>query len=210
MVNYDMAEQMSLSSTPYDKGVNEFIKSGFTAVKSNKVLPPRVGESPVSFECEVMQVIELGQEGGAGNLVIAKIVEIHIHDQYLDTDGKIDATRLDLIGRMGGNWYCRASGGALFEVAKPLKIKGIGVDSLPSSIRNSEILTGNDLGKLANIEKLPSQEEIEKAKETPDLKAIINKYEGEALKEQIHVYAQHLLDKGEVAAALKTLFAFAK
>ena len=160
IVNYPIVQQMSLSSTAYDKGIDEFIKSGLTPIPSELVKPARVKESPVQLECKVREVVELGDEGGSGNLIIAEVVLMHIDDEMLDKDGAIDQTKIDLVGRMGGNYYVRAKGDALFEVPKPIRQKGIGVDQIPEKIRNSSILSGNDLGMLGNVEKLPSEEEI--------------------------------------------------
>ena len=159
VVNHKMAEQMSLSSTAYDKGVNEFVKAGFTEVPSVKVKPPRVGEAPVSFECSVLEVVELAQTPGAGNLIIAQVDMIHINDAYL-TDDILDTEKLDLVGRMGGNWYIRAIKESLFEIPKPIRTHGIGVDALPKGIRESDVLTGNNLGRLGNLEQLPSPQDI--------------------------------------------------
>lgn len=161
MVSYAMVEQMSLSSTEYDKGVNEFVKAGFTPIASETIAPPRVLESPAQFECKVTQIIETGTEGGAGNLIICEVTKMHINKAVLDKDGKIDPHLIDLVARMGGNYYCRASGDSVFEVAKPLSTKGIGVDALPEAIKNSKFLSGNTLGKLGNVEKQPTIEEIE-------------------------------------------------
>jgi len=171
IVNYPIVEQMSLSSTAYTKGVNEFEKAGFTQVASSEVSPPRVGESPVSLECRVTSVNELGNQGGAGNLIICEVVMVHINEDYL-TEGKLDTTKLDLVGRMGESWYVRANPEAIFEIPKPLRTKGIGIDHLPKSIRVSKVLTGNQLARLGNVEALPSQEEIIKAKslDTTDTK----------------------------------------
>lgn len=160
VVNYTMVEQMSLASTEYEKGVNEFIKAGFTPVASQLVKPPRVGESPVAFECKVNDIIELGNEGGAGSLVIAEVVMVHINDEFLNEKGRLDTLRLDLVARMGENWYARASGDALFEIPKPVSSIGIGVDNLPEHVRNSKVLTGNNLGRLGTLERLPNEEEI--------------------------------------------------
>jgi len=160
IVNHSIVEQMSLSSTEYDEGVNEFVKAGLTEVKSEKVTPPRVKESPVSFECKVNEIIELGQEGGAGNLVICEVVMIHINDQILDDQQFIDPYKIDLVARMGGNWYSRINGDAIFEIPKPTRNKGVGVDALPHSVQNSNFLTGNNLGRLGNIEILPTEEEV--------------------------------------------------
>ncbi|MGV8994953.1 MAG: flavin reductase family protein [Flavobacterium sp.] len=159
IVNYAMVQQVSLSSTEYADGVNEFDKAGFTMLPSDIVKPFRVAEAPVQFECKVQQVIAMGDGGGAGNLVVCEVVKVHVSKDVLDADGKIDQHKIDLVSRLGGNWYSRANAG-LFEVAKPLTTLGIGVDQIPMEIRNSEILDGNDLGKLGNIEVLPTQEEI--------------------------------------------------
>ena len=154
IVNYDIVQQMSLSSTEYGKGVNEFEKAGLTPLPSQTIKPPRVAESPVQFECRVNEVISLGTEGGAGNLVICEVLKMHINEAVLDPDGKIDPVKLDAVSRMGGNWYGRAKQG-MFEVPKPLSRLGIGFDQLPEAIRTSKLLTGNDLAKLANVEVLP-------------------------------------------------------
>ena len=159
MVNYQMVEQMSLSSTEYPEGVNEFIKAGFAMIPSEVVKPFRVGESPVQLECKVNQIISLGSEGGAGNLVICEVIKIHISEKILNENGVIDQNKIDLVSRLGGNWYSRSNKG-LFEVEKPLSTLGIGVDSIPEFIKNSIVFDGNDLGKLGNVEALPTEEEI--------------------------------------------------
>ena len=156
IVNYSMVQQASLASVEYPKGVNEFIKAGFTQVPSTMVKPPRVGESPASFECKVLDVIKTGDQGAAGNLVICEVLLAHVKDEILDSEGRIDPFKLDAVARMGGDWYCRAQGDALFTVPKPLDKIGIGIDQLPAEIRNSKILTGNDLGMLGNIESIPT------------------------------------------------------
>jgi flavin reductase (DIM6/NTAB) family NADH-FMN oxidoreductase RutF len=154
IVNYDIVQQMSLSSTEYAQGVNEFEKAGLTPLASETIQPPRVAESPVQFECKVNEVISLGTEGGAGNLVICEVLKMHIDEAILDADGKIDPVKLDAVSRMGGNWYGRAKEG-LFEVPKPLSTLGIGFDQLPTVVSTSKFLTGNDLAMLANVEVLP-------------------------------------------------------
>ncbi len=159
VVNYDIVQQTSLSSSEYPDGVNEFIKAGFTAIPSVLVKPYRVAQSPVQFECKVNEIISLGTQGGAGNLVICEIVKMHISESVLDENGNIDPVKIDLVSRMGGNWYSRANQG-LFEVAKPITTLGIGVDQIPNYIKESPIFDGNDLGKLGNIEALPTTEEI--------------------------------------------------
>ncbi len=171
IVNYDIVQQMSLSSTEYDAGVDEFVKSGLTAVKSDLVQPPRVEESPAAFECKVKEIVELGQEGGAGNLIICEVVKVHIKDEVLTDDQKIDPFKIDTVARMGGNWYCRSKD-AMFEVPKPLTSLGVGVDALPEHARNSHVLTGNDLGKLGNVERVPERDEViafAKAEQLPAL-----------------------------------------
>lgn len=194
IVSHTMVQQMSLTSTEYAKGVNEFTKAGFTEVASQKVKPPRVGEAPVQFECKVKEVIALGSEGGAGNLIIAEVVQLHIDESILDADGKIDPVKIDTVARLGGNWYSRAKAG-LFEVEKPHRTLGIGVDALPESIRLSKVLTGNDLGMLGNVELLPTAEEISEFISTTKMGA----------SEEIHKRAQGLLAEGNTEEALKLL-----
>lgn len=193
MVSYSMVEQMSLSSTEYDKGINEFTKAGFTPIASEIISPPRVLESPAQFECEVTQIIETGQEGGAGNLIICEVKKMHINKAVLDKEGKIDPQLIDLVARMGGNYYCRASGDAVFEVAKPLSSKGIGVDALPYKIKSSKFLSGNTLGKLGNVEKMPTIEELKISKDV---------FENE---EAQHKTAEKLAQKGNVMEAWAVL-----
>lgn len=159
VVNYDIVQQVSLSSTEYPDGVNEFIKSGLTPIPSDIVKPHRVAESPVQLECKVNQIIALGTEGGAGNLIICEIVKLHINEEIFDDNGVISPEKIDLVSRLGGNWYSRSRDG-LFEVEKPLATLGIGVDAIPNFIKESAIFNGNDLGKLGNIETIPTEEEI--------------------------------------------------
>ena len=196
VVNHKMAEQMSLSSTSYEKGVNEFVKAGFTEVPSVKVKPPRVGEAPVSFECTVLEVVELAQTPGAGNLIIAQVDMIHINDDYL-TDDVLDTEKLDLMGRMGGNWYIRAIKESLFEIPKPIRTHGIGVDALPKGIRESDILTGNNLGRLGNLEQLPSQKDIKTIVEVAGIQ--------DKSKTELHTLAKQLLDDGNTEKAMAYL-----
>ena len=203
IVNYDMVQQMSLSSTEYPAGVNEFLKSGLTEVASDIVKPPRVQEAPVQFECKVNDVIALGNQGGAGNLIIAEVVKLHIKETILDADGKIDANKIDAVARMGGNWYNRSREG-MFEVIKPIKTRGIGVDALPISIKNSTILTGNDLGILGNSERIPTTNEV---KEYLSLKVEKSFDIQTRTKENIHKQAQDMLQKGTVLDAFKLLLA---
>lgn len=154
-VNFDMVQQVSLSSTEYEEGVNEFLKTGLTMKPADLVKPPLIMESPVNMECKVLEVKALGTEGGAGNLVICEVVKIHVDEKYLNENGVLDQTKLNLVSRLGGNWYGKTSAETLFEVPKPLVTKGIGYDQLPDSIKHSKIFTGNDLGMLANVEILP-------------------------------------------------------
>ena len=155
MVNYAIVQQMSLSSCEYPKGVSEFEKSGLTPIASELVKPFRVKESPVQFECKVLEVKETGTEGGAGNLIICEVLMMHINDDVLNEHQQIDPHKIDLVARMGGDYYCRASGNAVFEVAKPNMNLGIGIDALPEHIKHSHILTGNHLGQLANSTSIP-------------------------------------------------------
>lgn len=206
MVSYDMVQQMSLSSTEYEKGVNEFVKAGFTEGKSKQVKPPFVKEAPVSFECKVMEVKSLGDQGGAGQLVICEILLMHINEAVLGGDGKIDPQKIDHVGRMGGNWYVRASGESIFEVAKPLTTRGIGVDQLPDHIRLSSILTGNHLGMLGNVEAIPSEQEVEDFKGEPEVRAILDSFDDEEnIQLELHKLAVGLLNEGELDTAWKVL-----
>ena len=209
VVNFDMVQQTSLASTEYAEGVNEFEKAGFTALASDMVAPFRVKESPVHFECKVREVIELGQEGGAGNLVICEVLKMHIKESVLDENGIIDQQKIDTVGRMGGDYYFRASGSALFEVAKPLRTLGIGVDQIPDDIRNSTVLTGNDLGKLGNVETLPDETTVNEYRLT-ELSDIFVEWEDqpEKLEQRLHQLAHDLLDEGQVENAWKTLLSF--
>jgi len=209
VVNYDLVEQMSLSSTEYGAGVDEFIKAGLTPVPSELIQPFRVKESPVQFECKVKEVVELGQEGGAGNLIICEIVMIHIDESILDDDGRIDQHKIDLVGRLGGNWYVRASGNALFEIAKPLTSLGIGVDQIPKDIRLSTVLTGNNLGQLGNVEQLPNETDVNEFRLT-ELSDLFIEFENDSklLEIELHKKAQEYLSLGLVDKAWLTLLSF--
>jgi flavin reductase (DIM6/NTAB) family NADH-FMN oxidoreductase RutF len=205
-VSHSMVEQTSLSSTEYARGINEFTKAGFTQVASTHVAPPRVAEAPVALECRVNEVVALGDGPGAGNLVICEVISIHINDQVLDDEGRLDQDRLDLVGRLGGDWYVRAHGDALFEVEKPLATKGIGVDALPRSVRLSTVLTGNDLGKLGNVELLPLQSDVEEFMQHHRIQTIFRQYADPIeRREALHQYAKEQLDKGKVHKAWKAL-----
>lgn len=205
-VNYPMVEQMSLASTEYDRGVNEFIKSGLTPIDCVKVRPPRVKESPVSFECVVDNIVELGDEGGAGNLIISRVVYIHIDNKYLDGNNLLDTKKLDAVARMGGNWYTKVTEQSLFEIPKPIRTKGIGVDQLPKHIFETNILSANDLGRLGNAEKTPSEEDLHHFKKLPGIAKILKMRTKEAKIAQLHKTARSYLQKGNMDFALKTLF----
>lgn len=209
VVNYDIVHQMSLASSPYAPGVNEFEKAGFTALKSDNVKPFRVAESPVQFECKVNEVIELGTEGGAGNLIICEVLKIHIHDEVLDSNGMIDQQKIDLVARMGGDWYSRANAESMFEITKPISTCGIGFDALPIDIKSSKILSGNNLGHLAGIEKIPDETNVNEYKllELSDLFVSLED-NPLALEEELHKRAQSLLDENKLEEAWLTLLSF--
>jgi flavin reductase (DIM6/NTAB) family NADH-FMN oxidoreductase RutF len=205
VVNYDLVEQASLASTEYDKGVNEFTKAGMTALPSLKVRPPRVAESPVAFECEVKQIIALGSGNGAGNLIVCEVLLAHCKEDIFDNNGKINPHKIDLVARMGEDYYCRASGNAVFEVTKPLQRKGIGIDAIPFGIRNSNILTGNHLGRLGNTEKLPERMAIQAIKRLPEILEIYSTYPLAERIDALHHLASVWLEKGRVEDAWKVL-----
>lgn len=184
-VNFPIVQQISLASTEYEYGVNEFIKSGLTMKDADLVQPKLIEECPVNFECEVLEVKSLGDQGGAGNLVICEVKKIHIREEYLNEEGNLDQAKLDMVARLGGNWYSRNNDNNLFEVPKPLVTKGIGFDLLPDSIKYSKVFTGNDLGMLANVEVLPSE----------------NCHDDK----NIHVEAQKLLLESKIEEAWKVL-----
>ena len=197
MVNYDIVQQMSLSSTEYPEGINEFEKAGFSMLPSDKIKPFRVAESPVQFECKVQDVVFTGTEGGAGNLIICEVVKIHISETVLDEKGAIDQYKIDLVARAGGSYYSRARDG-FFEIAKPLSTLGIGIDAMEASIRNSSVLTGNNLGMLGNIAELPNKTSVDNfAKEHPQFIGL------ETTKK--HTFAQEFLIKKDVESAWKVL-----
>ena len=201
VVNYDLVHQMSLSSTEYPEGVNEFDKAGLTMLASSEVRPFRVAEAPVQFECKVNEVIKLGKDGGAGNLIICEVVKLHISKDVLNADDSINQEKLDLVARAGGSYYTRANKG-FFEIPKPLSTLGIGVDKMPDVVKNSMILTGNDLGMLGNVEQFPTEEEIKAfisdiSERYPDIK--------DASHRKKHKIAQNYLSFGEVESAWKLL-----
>lgn len=156
IVNYKIVQQISLASTEYEKEINEFVKSGLTMKDADLIQPKLIEDCPVNLECKVLEVKHLGTEGGAGNLVICEIIKIHVREEYLNEEGNLDQKKLDLVARLGGNWYSRNNADNLFEVPKPLVTKGIGFDLLPEEVKLSKVLTGNDLGMLANTEDVPS------------------------------------------------------
>lgn len=201
VVNYDMVQQMSLASTEYPEGVNEFEKAGLTMLKSDMVKPFRVAESPVQFECKVNEIIKLGSEGGAGNLVICEVLKFHIDPEVLNDDKSINQKKLDLVARAGGSFYSRANKG-FFEIPKPLNSLGIGVDMLPEDVKNSMVLTGNDLGMLANVEALPSKKDVidfvdNLGDRYPNIK--------NASHRQKHKLARNYLSYGDITSAWKIL-----
>ncbi len=207
VVSYEMVQQASLSSCEFPKGVSEFVKAGFTPIESKLIKPFRVKESPVQFECKVKQVIETGQEGGAGNLVICEILLMHINENVMDENGKIDQHKIDLVARCGYDWYCRASGPALFEVAKPNLKLGIGIDQIPASILDSDVLSGNDLGQLANIESLPTQEAINQFAEMSEIKKLLSVFQSNPAnaKFALHLAAKELIKAKKIEDAWKLL-----
>lgn len=203
VVNFDIVQQMSLSSTEYADGVNEFLKSGLTMLPSEIVKAFRVAESPVQFECKVNQIISLGTEGGAGNLIICEVVKLHIDESVLDENGNIDQHKIDLVSRMGANWYSRSNQG-LFEIPKPLATLGIGVDQIPDFIKESPVFTGNDLGMLGNVESLPSTEEINIfVNENIQVKGVLSS----ADEMKVHQKAKEFLNKQNALSAWKVLLA---
>ncbi|WP_409150152.1 flavin reductase family protein [Sphingobacterium sp. BS-2] len=205
IVNYDMVQQQSLASTEYAKEINEFDKSGFTPIPSELISPPRVAESPVQLECKVREIITIQEGGGTGNLVIAEVVNMHIKSYLLDENDNMDQAALDLVARLGGDWYCRVTKDNLFEVPKPLRKLGIGVDQLPEHIRNSSILTGNQLGLLANIEAIPTFEEsIMEDEQIHNLKSMWENDQIQ-LNNELQRYAAKLLDEEQIEKAWQVL-----
>lgn len=201
VVNYDIVHQMSLSSTEYPEGVNEFEKAGLTMLASDEVKPFRVAESPIQMECKVNDIVKLGTEGGAGNLVICEVVKLHISEEVMNEDNTVNQEALDLVARAGGSYYSRAKNG-FFEIPKPLRALGIGVDNLPEHVRNSMILTGNNLGMLANVDKLPTEDEVKQfvndiSERYPDIKTATHR--------EKHKLARNYLSYGDVESAWKLL-----
>ena len=209
VVNFDIVHQMSLASSPFAPEISEFEKAGFTTLPSETIRPKRVAESPVQFECNVIEVKELGDQGGAGNLVICEILRIHISEDVLDENQMIDQRKIDLVARMGGNWYCRANEHSMFEITKPITTIGIGFDALPKDILNSKVLTGNDLGQLAGIEKIPNETEVNEYKllELSDL-FISLEHDAFKLENELHLKAKELLVDNKLEEAWMTLLSF--
>ncbi|WP_312356046.1 flavin reductase family protein [Empedobacter sp.] len=198
IVNYNMVQQQSLASVEYPKGVNEFVKAGFTELPSELVKPPRVAESPVQFECKVREVISVTDQPGAANLVIAEIVRMHVQEDLLDENDKVSPYDLDLVARMGGDYYCRVIPESIFEVEKPTRTIGLGIDQLPDEVERSNYLTGNNLGQLGNVEKLPTDEMISNFKEQLTERLDIQKFKSEEVRHQV---AAKLLEQGDVNGA---------
>jgi flavin reductase (DIM6/NTAB) family NADH-FMN oxidoreductase RutF len=209
IVNHEIVHQMSLASSPFSSEISEFEKAGFTAVASETIRPKRVAESPVQFECKVIEVKELGDQGGAGNLIFCEIQKMHISEAILDENNHIDQHKIDLVSRMGGNWYCRADKNSMFEIQKPITTVGIGFDNLPKDIINSKVLTGNDLGQLAGIEALPNETDVNEYKllELSDLFVSLES-QAAALEKELHNRAKTLLIENKLEQAWKTLLAF--
>lgn len=208
IVNHAMVEQMSLASTEYPAGVSEFVKAGFTPLASETVRPARVKESPVQLECKVRQVMELGDQGGAGNLIICEILRVHIQEEVLDEKGLIDPRKIDQVARMGGHWYTRAKEG-LFQLPQPTTQVGIGFDQLPVDVRASKVLTGNQLAKLAGVEHLPDETSVNEYKlvELADL-FVTHEDEPAVLERKLHEHAAQLITEGKVQEAWMTLLAW--
>ncbi|MFM6926730.1 MAG: flavin reductase family protein [Ferruginibacter sp.] len=206
LVDYDMVQQMSLASCEFPKGMNEFVKAGFTEEKATLVTPPMVKESKIKLECKVLEVKPLGNEGGAGNLVICQVLCMHIDESILDADNKIDQTKMHHVARLGGDWYAKIDESNLFKVAKPNTQLGIGVDALPESIRKSTVLTGNNLGQLANVHEMPF---VDPAFHDDKLKNIIQYFSlnPDEMDKELHCYAKELLDAGKVNDAWQVLLA---
>jgi flavin reductase (DIM6/NTAB) family NADH-FMN oxidoreductase RutF len=204
IVTYDMVQQMSLASCEYPKGVDEFVKAGFTPEPATLVKPPMVKESPAKMECRVLEVKPIGSEGGAANLVICEVLRLHISEALLGEDGRPVQQRIDHVARLGADWYCRVGTDNLFRVEKPNVELGIGIDALPPSIRNSRVLTGNHLGQLGNVHQQP---EIDPSYDDPHLRQIFQYYSlnPDEMEKEIHRYAATLLDQGQVQQAWQVL-----
>lgn len=207
IVGFDRVEQMSLASTEYPKGVNEFEKAGLTAVKSDLVAPPRVKEAAVALECKVNEVKALGTDGGAGNLVICEVIAIHINESILDENGTIDPFKLSPVARLGGSWYSKITPDSLFQIPKPLSNLGIGVDQIPDVIRTSPILTGNNLGRLGNVVELPTEEEVRSFSDSEEIQEMRIRFKNDpdSWLDHLHMRAKEELEAGNVDLAWKYL-----
>lgn len=204
IVSYSMVQQTSLASTEFTRGVNEFEKAGFTMEPSGRIRPPRVKEAPVQLECKVTEIKPLGTGPGAGNLIFAEVLLIHIHKSVLDDNDMIDQAKIDLVARLGANWYCRVTKENLFEVEKPLQSIGIGVDALPFSARQSTVLTGNDLGRLGNMATLPNRDALKHLENTEAIRQM--KADNATFIQQLHKEVKTLLDAGKTEQALLYVF----
>ncbi|MDR7129259.1 flavin reductase (DIM6/NTAB) family NADH-FMN oxidoreductase RutF [Algoriphagus sp. 4150] len=203
IVHFGMVEQMSLASTEYEKGVNEFEKAGFTAIASREVKPPRIKEAHVAFECKVTEVKPLGESGGAGNLVICEVLVAHVNEGILDEAGVIDPRKLDAVARLGGDWYSRASGSSLFQIPKPLRTMGMGIDRIPEGVRNSTILSGNNLGRLGNVAAFPSDAVVAEFGQSPEIQEMKIRFQNDpdSLIDHLHLLAKEALDEDDVERA---------
>lgn len=206
IIHYPLVEQMSLSSTSYEKGVDEFVKSGLTPLKSNKIKPPRVKEAPIAFECKVSKIISLGDHPGAGNLVLAEVVLMHFENQYLDKDGNLLPQKIDWVARMGGSWYAKITKEALFQIPKPNYKIGMGVDQLPLTAQKSKVLSGNDLGRLGNIDCKPTPLEIDKLKDLDPIKTILQSSMKKDKIKQLHFLTKKELELKNNEKALAIVF----
>ena len=206
IVDYDMVQQVSLSSCEFPKEVNEFIKAGFTEQPATLVKPPMVKESKIKMECSVLEIKPLGNEGGAGNLVICEVIRMHIDDSLLDANKKMDQRKINHVARLGGDWYCVVNENNLFQVEKPNTQLGIGIDALPVSVRNSKILSGNNLGQLGNVHEYPL---IDPSFDDAHLNQIVQYFNisPEEMEKELHSYARKLLDEGRVREAWQVLLA---
>jgi hypothetical protein len=202
----EMVQQVSLASCEYPKGVNEFVKAGFTAEPATLIQPPMVKESLIKMECRVLEIKSLGNEGGAGNLVIAEVIRMHIDDSLLDENNKMDQRKIHHVARLGGDWYCVVNESNLFQVEKPNTKLGIGLDNLPLSVRNSTVLTGNELGQLGNVHEMPV---VDASYDDDHLKQIIQYYSlnPEEMEKELHLHAKKLLAQGKIREAWQVLLA---
>lgn len=163
ILGYEHVEQVSIAGNDYTSEVNEFVKSGFKEVPSDIVMPPRVKEALASFECKVLSVIELGDKGGAGNLVVCEVLTAHFQEGLIDQEYQVKVENLNLIGRLGQDYYTKVDNNSLFQVEKSSSKIGVGWDKLPKEISENDYLTGNEIAKLSNITSLPKKSLIGKA-----------------------------------------------